>query len=1313
MRRLSSARADYPTTVLSLDPIVYYRLNETVQPPAADTAVNSGTAGIRGNAYYYNVAAIDSTLNAKHAQPGALAGSSDTAVTFDGQANYIMMALPDEANSVNPQGPFSAEAWLNPSGSGTFCPLSFADVNGLGGNADGWLIYQTDTNWNLTMFDGNGGEAAASISGGTVVAGQWFHVVAVYDGTNAHLYIDGEQVAQAPAVGFVANKSGQLTIGGRSDLNGNFFFPGSADEVAIYTNILSAADVLSHYQNGTNTSPGTPYNMLVEARNPLLYYRLDEPAYTAPAQSSLPVANNLGSLGTNANGIYFSGTTPGAAGPPFSGLGSTPLACKFNGASGFVELGDIVTLLGGNIPATLSVSAWVKLDDLEQNRGFDMIIGADDDSFRLQRGTIGDHGTLQWACNGEHVGSYEGIIPLDDGQWHHLVATVSPTGMSNYVDGVLDLYRPEITGSLLDASTTLTAVGESIESPGRVWNGSISELAIFATELTPAQIQQLYAASEAPPEITQQPAASPPVYEGSTLSLNVTAVGVPPLAYQWTIDNSHIGSQTTASLVLSNITAAANGSYAVIVSNAYGMATSSVVAVSVVSEPPVVVQQPAPITRWVGGSPNLFTVVAGGSQPYSYQWQIGTDPIPGATSATLTLPGPLQASDGGTYDVVITNPHGSFTSAPVALTVSTPPNDYAAQVMAFGPYTYWPLNETNGSIAYDYSSGLDGTHIGSIILGAAGNPAPGFGSVHPVYNFNNTGAVNCGNGVNMNDTTFTILAWIFENNSGLDQCGIITKGNNSWRTDIYGTHYLEYSANGLYPFGNGTTFTYTGPGGGYTPPVTNIVDDGKWHFVAAVYDCPYSYGDKRLYFDGVLVQETNVLGSFSQNTDEVWIGNNIGNNNGDNYWPGMISDVALFNRALSTAEVASLYAAATNSSPPALGIAGQPVSQVAFAGHSATLTVGATGPQPFSYQWRRAGIPIPGATRQSYSIPSVSTNDAGSYDVEVADSAGSIDSMPAALSVISSGNPPRLAVGLVAHYQFDGDFTDCSGNNHNAMPEGSPTFVTGRIGKAIHVDTTFSSLNDCVILDNPTNIDNNGDFQFNAGDMFSIAFWVNYTGTPGDLPMIANVVNSTDNQGLVLADSFFDDNGGNLQLSIEANPSQYFAEGDFTADGASLLNDGNWHHIAAAIDVLNNVARVYIDGVLVQTHDIPVVGNLDYSDGFLLGSDPSLAYEGNTQGGYSIDDMGIWRRLLTADEVASIYSAGESGQPFLPAAPSRGLAVPLTISLSGTTVQVSWSQGTLESAPALSGPWSPVLNATPPSFSTQNAGVATFYRVNP
>src|SRR5262249_48461370 len=60
------------------------------------------------------------------------------------------------------------------------------------------------------------------------------------------------------------------------------------------------------------------------------YWRMDAPAYTTPDASTYPAALNYGS-GANINGLYLSGTTPGAAGPSLSGMGSPSYACAFNG----------------------------------------------------------------------------------------------------------------------------------------------------------------------------------------------------------------------------------------------------------------------------------------------------------------------------------------------------------------------------------------------------------------------------------------------------------------------------------------------------------------------------------------------------------------------------------------------------------------------------------------------------------------------------------------------------------------------------------------------------------------------------------------------------------------------------------------------------------------------------------------------------------------------------------------------------------------------------------------------------------------------
>ncbi len=59
-----------------------------------------------------------------------------------------------------------------------------------------------------------------------------------------------------------------------------------------------------------------------------------------------------------------------------------------------------------------------------------------------------------------------------------------------------------------------------------------------------------------------------------------------------------------------------------------------------------------------------------GSSPLTCQWQKGTTPIPGATSAIYTTPPATAADNGSQFSAVLTNPAGSITSSVVTLTVS-------------------------------------------------------------------------------------------------------------------------------------------------------------------------------------------------------------------------------------------------------------------------------------------------------------------------------------------------------------------------------------------------------------------------------------------------------------------------------------------------------------------------------------------------------------------------------------------------------------------------------------------------------------------
>ncbi len=72
-------------------------------------------------------------------------------------------------------------------------------------------------------------------------------------------------------------------------------------------------------------------------------------------------------------------------------------------------------------------------------------------------------------------------------------------------------------------------------------------------------------------------------------------------------------------------------------------------------------------------------------------------------------------------------------------------------------------------------------------------------------------------------------------------------------------------------------------------------------------------------------------------------------------------------------------------------------------GDPVTFTVVASGTAPLSYQWRKNGTNIGGATGSSYDIASAAPGDAGTYDVVVTNSCGSVDSNDATLTVNGGG----------------------------------------------------------------------------------------------------------------------------------------------------------------------------------------------------------------------------------------------------------------------------------------------------------------------
>jgi Ig-like domain-containing protein/immunoglobulin I-set domain protein len=163
------------------------------------------------------------------------------------------------------------------------------------------------------------------------------------------------------------------------------------------------------------------------------------------------------------------------------------------------------------------------------------------------------------------------------------------------------------------------------------------------------------------------------VFVGDDAQFNVQASGTAPLFYQWYFNtNSILNNQTNSTLTVTNAQTSDAGGYSVIVSNAYGSVTSAVAQLTVnLPVAPTISTQPQDQINILPGANASFTVVAGGSDPLSYQWYFNTNtPIDNANDSILTITN-VQPGDVGTYSVVVSNSAGSITSSNAVLTINT------------------------------------------------------------------------------------------------------------------------------------------------------------------------------------------------------------------------------------------------------------------------------------------------------------------------------------------------------------------------------------------------------------------------------------------------------------------------------------------------------------------------------------------------------------------------------------------------------------------------------------------------------------------
>ena len=441
-----------------------------------------------------------------------------------------------------------------------------------------------------------------------------------------------------------------------------------------------------------------------------------------------------------------------------------------------------------------------------------------------------------------------------------------------------------------------------------------------------------------------------------------------------------------------------------------------------------------------GGSSVSLTVSATGTAPLAYQWLKGSTPIPGATASTLALNG-MQSTDAGSYAVTVSNSVGSVTSNAALLAVTVVPPSITQQpagavvnpgasvtlTVAAGGTTplnfQWRKDGVNVAGATTATLVLNNAHLASagnyavVVSNGAGSvtsdAVPLTVTTAPVITAHPSSVSILAGG----SATFSVTAsgaspllyqWT-RNRATLVGATSASLSFSSVQSSDAGLYAVVVSNGAGAVTSNPATLTvgsaFVAPAISTQPTAVAAVVGGTARFaVIAGGSAPLAYQWRK---DGVSVPGA---------TGDAFSLAGVKTSDAGNY------TVVVSNPAgADTSSVARLDVATT------LVVITPPADQTVPLGAGATFSVVVSGGVgPSTYQWRRNGTPIPGATASQLTVASVQPADAGTYTVVVSNSATTITSAAATLAVSSSRisnlsvranleNSQTLTVGFVTN----------------------------------------------------------------------------------------------------------------------------------------------------------------------------------------------------------------------------------------------------------------------------------------------------------
>ncbi|WP_353167618.1 LamG-like jellyroll fold domain-containing protein [Flavobacterium sp.] len=212
-------------------------------------------------------------------------------------------------------------------------------------------------------------------------------------------------------------------------------------------------------------------------------------------------------------------------------------------------------------------------------------------------------------------------------------------------------------------------------------------------------------------------------------------------------------------------------------------------------------------------------------------------------------------------------------------------------------------------------------------------------------------------------------------------------------------------------------------------------------------------------------------------------------------------------------------------------------------------------------------------------------------------------------------------------WPFTGNANDLSGNTNNGLVNGA-ILTTDRFGN-LNNAYSFDGINDYILVNNNTSL---------CPIVYSISAWVKSNGY---------YINGQDDANYIVGKGT-DFNVGHYSLhyksiSLKARASIGIGSSGLYVASNSNINLNNWIYLANTWD--GNNLRIYINGIL---------ENSIYSPNNVQGVSSENLYFGTMAGNSTwpywlngkIDDIGIWNRALTQQEITNLYNASLSTEDF-------------------------------------------------------------------